>query len=92
MKNYGRFGANFVPNRPFLRNKLLSLQRELKFYQYGRKYDYSNHFKFGFSYCDVWGIVLVHGETKAGAPRRNGTPKRYDCGKHESVSRTYNTN
>ena len=45
---------------------------------------------FGFSDCDVWGFVLVYGETKAGAPRRNGTPKRYDCGKYESVSRINN--
>jgi hypothetical protein len=27
----------------------------------------------------VWCIVLVYGET----PGRNGTPKRYDCGKYE---------
>lgn len=35
-------------------------------------------------------IVLVYGETKADAPRRNGTPKRYDCGKYESISRINN--
>lgn len=35
-------------------------------------------------------IVLVYGETKPGAPRRNGTPQGHDCGKHESVSRINN--